>query len=163
MSSLGIDDELRTLAAQNVDNAFRRPDGHPDHALLGQRRAVRREDDVLQFVQRVVVARWLRVVDVDRRAGDDARLERRVQRLFIDDLSPGEVDQEGGGLEFDRYDDVNILARSVAEMSADVGEAQRSGGSIHQPPCSASESTACHSSATRGVGASRRDAANGPR
>ena len=27
-------------------------------------------------------------------------------------------------LEFDRYDDVNILARSVAEMSADVGEAQ---------------------------------------
>ena len=27
-------------------------------------------------------------------------------------------------LEFDRYDDVNILARSVAEMSADVGEVQ---------------------------------------
>ncbi len=27
-------------------------------------------------------------------------------------------------LEFDRYDDINILARSVAEMSADVGEAQ---------------------------------------
>jgi chemosensory pili system protein ChpA (sensor histidine kinase/response regulator) len=33
-------------------------------------------------------------------------------------------------LEFDRYDDVSILARSVAEMSADVGEAQSQHASL---------------------------------
>ena len=47
--------------------------------------------------------------------------------------SSGERDDVGGlrdlselfaELEFDRYDDVNILARSVAEMSADVAEVQ---------------------------------------
>ena len=43
--------------------------------------------------------------------GSDIGVHRDLSEVFAD-------------LEFDRYDDVNILARSVAEMSADVGEVQ---------------------------------------
>lgn len=48
---------------------------------------------------------------VDGRVHDDIEGLRDLSELFAE-------------LEFDRYDDVNILARSVAEMSADVGEVQ---------------------------------------
>jgi len=47
----------------------------------------------------------------DGRGHDDVEGLRDLAELFAE-------------LEFDRYDDVNILARSVAEMSADVGEVQ---------------------------------------
>ena len=52
-----------------------------------------------------------RASEVAGAAGDDLGGLRDLSQVFAD-------------LEFDRYDDVNILARSVAEMSADVGEVQ---------------------------------------
>jgi chemosensory pili system protein ChpA (sensor histidine kinase/response regulator) len=55
--------------------------------------------------------RALRATDLGGATGDDAGTLHDLSEVFAD-------------LEFDRYDDVNILARSVAEMSADVGEVQ---------------------------------------
>ena len=52
------------------------------------------------------------------RLGEDAGPERGD----VGDLR--DLSELFAELEFDRYDDVNILARSVAEMSADVGEVQ---------------------------------------
>jgi chemosensory pili system protein ChpA (sensor histidine kinase/response regulator) len=54
---------------------------------------------------------------VDGRESDDIGGLRDLSELFAE-------------LEFDRYDDVNILARSVAEMSADVGEVQSQHASL---------------------------------
>jgi chemosensory pili system protein ChpA (sensor histidine kinase/response regulator) len=51
-----------------------------------------------------------------------ARQDEAPEREEIGDLR--DLSELFAELEFDRYDDVNILARSVAEMSADVGEAQ---------------------------------------
>jgi len=51
-----------------------------------------------------------------------ARQDEAPERDEIGDLR--DLSDLFAELEFDRYDDVNILARSVAEMSADVGEAQ---------------------------------------
>jgi chemosensory pili system protein ChpA (sensor histidine kinase/response regulator) len=62
--------------------------------------------------------------------GRDFEFRRRAPTL---PAGPPEHDDIGGlrdiselfaELEFDRYDDINILARSVAEMSADVAEVQ---------------------------------------
>ncbi|HJR05594.1 MAG TPA: response regulator [Methylomirabilota bacterium] len=47
----------------------------------------------------------------ERAERDDAGARRDISELFAE-------------LEFDRYDDINILARSVTEMSADVAEVQ---------------------------------------
>jgi chemosensory pili system protein ChpA (sensor histidine kinase/response regulator) len=52
------------------------------------------------------------------RVGEDAGPERGD----VGDLR--DLSELFAELEFDRYDDVNILARSVAEMSADLGEVQ---------------------------------------
>ena len=52
-----------------------------------------------------------RATDAAASTSDDRGSLRDLSDVFAD-------------LEFDRYDDVNILARSVAEMSADVGEVQ---------------------------------------
>ena len=72
LEDLRVDDELRSPAGKNIHDALRRPGRHADHALLRQRRAVRRQKDVLQREERVVLQRRLRIVDVDGRPGDDA-------------------------------------------------------------------------------------------
>jgi chemosensory pili system protein ChpA (sensor histidine kinase/response regulator) len=48
----------------------------------------------------------------------------RTSGLGSGEDSLRDISEVFADLEFDRYDDVNILARSVAEMSADVGEVQ---------------------------------------
>ena len=61
--------------------------------------------------RRHTATRAPRASDVGGSAGHDLGALHDLSQLFAD-------------LEFDRYDDVNVLARSVAEMSADVGEVQ---------------------------------------
>ena len=69
-SSQGVDDHLRGLHR---------------HAVLGLDRIradVRREDDVLRVQERMVFARRLFDIDVDRGAGDLAAVQRLGERLL---------------------------------------------------------------------------------
>ena len=75
--------------------------GH-DHAravlgLLGRGAEVRRHDDAGQAEERALGGRLLRE-DVDGRAAQVTRRERRDQRLLVDDVAAGRVDEPRAGL-----------------------------------------------------------------
>src|SRR5262245_16052105 len=53
------------------------------------------EDDVAEAVEGVIGGRWLGVEDVERGTGKMALLERRHQRLLVEDAAAAGIDQVG--------------------------------------------------------------------
>src|SRR6266851_5863632 len=95
------DDVQQRLTADEAVDVTRRIGTTPARHSLGPGRAVRRHDDVWQFVKRV--ARWadiglfggrVAVPSVERRAADNAVAQRREQRVLIGDRAAPDIDQE---------------------------------------------------------------------
>ena len=96
--------ELGTIECRHVDRETDLPahqevaqepgglDGDRDLCLFGGGAQVRRDHDQRMADQRVVRRRRLGLEDVDRRAGDLARLQSIGQCRFVDQPAPGAVD-----------------------------------------------------------------------
>ena len=95
---------------------------------LGDVAEMRRDHDVVHLAERMVERQRLDVVDVEAGAGDRFGVQRRDQRLLVDDRPARGVDEIGGRLHQPELSRADEPARAVAQHDMngdDVGIAEQ--------------------------------------
>jgi len=89
-----VDDGARAFAPQDLDDLGRGGEGEFAAGLGGQPGGVRRQDEIVERVERVVGAGRLDREDIERRAANPALAQRLGQGVGLDERAAGRVDQD---------------------------------------------------------------------
>ena len=88
-----VDDGVRNLAAHHAQGGFDAPLAAQAHHLVGYAQGVRRQQDVIEFEQRIGGVDRLRVQCIEAGGADASLGQGLCQRALIDDGAAGDIDE----------------------------------------------------------------------